>query len=147
LYIVGDKSFCESKQGILGRVSEVYNSIKKEEKIEEHSLHEKFDTIEERLLFEKIQEINIEKYKYTVIPKLVVKRYTLDFAMVGKKKIDIEVDGTQHEIIKGVPVLEDVERDEFLEKEGWEVMRFPNYLVLSQPDYVAEEIIKALKGK
>ncbi|PJA02131.1 hypothetical protein COX73_02390 [bacterium (Candidatus Gribaldobacteria) CG_4_10_14_0_2_um_filter_36_18] len=145
LYIVGDKSFCESRQGILGRVAEVYNSIKKQEKMEEYSLHEKFDTIEERLLFEKIQEVDIEKFKYKVIPKLVVKRYTLDFAMVGKQKIDIEVDGIQHEIIKGMPVLEDVERDEFLTKEGWRVMRFPNYLVLSQPAYVIEKIIDSLK--
>lgn len=149
LYIVGDKSFCESRQGTLGRVVEVYNLIKKQEKMEEYSLHEKFDTIPERLLFEKMQEVNfkrvIERLGYRLIPKLVVKRYTLDFAIIGKQKIDIEVDGTQHEIIKGMPILEDVERDEFLTKEGWKVMRFPNYLVLSQPDYIVEEIIKTLK--
>lgn len=149
LYIVGDKSFCESRQGNLGRVAKIYNSIKKQEKIEEYTLHAKFDTTSERLLFEKMQEVNferdIEKLGYRLIPKLVVKRYTLDFAIIGKQKIDIEVDGTQHEIIKGMPILEDVERDEFLTKEEWKVMRFPNYLVLSQPDYVVEEIIKALK--
>jgi len=79
-----------------------------------------------------------------LIPKLVVKRYTLDFALLGKKKINIECDGYQHEIIKGMPVLEDVERDEFLRQEGWRVLRFPNHKVLSQTDMVVGEILKNL---
>jgi very-short-patch-repair endonuclease len=79
-----------------------------------------------------------------LLPKLVVKRYTLDFALLGKKKIDIECDGYQHEIIEGLPVLEDVERDEFLKKEGWKVLRFPNHKILSQTNIVIEEILKNL---
>ena len=81
-----------------------------------------------------------------MIPKLVIKRYTLDFALLGKKKINIECDGYQHEIIEGLPVLEDVERDEFLEKEGWQVLRFPNHKTLSQPNVVLEHILRNING-
>ena len=75
----------------------------------------------------------------------MVKRYTLDFALLGKKKINIECDGCQHEIIEGLPVLEDVERDDFLQKEGWEVIRFPNHKILSQTNIVVEDILNLLK--
>jgi len=74
----------------------------------------------------------------------VVKRYTLDFGLVGKKKIDVECDGCQHEVIEGFPVLEDVERDSFLRKEGWEVIRFSNHKILSQTNMVMENISEIL---
>ena len=81
-----------------------------------------------------------------MVPKFVAKRYTLDFALIGKKKIDIEIDGIQHEIIGGMPVLEDIERDNFLrEKEGWEIMRFPNYRILSDMPKVINELLEKLK--
>ncbi|MBN2239067.1 MAG: DUF559 domain-containing protein [Dehalococcoidales bacterium] len=69
---------------------------------------------------------------------MVVQRYTLDFGLKGKKKIDIECDRSQHEIIEGFPVLEDVERDGFLRKEGWEVIRFSNHEVLAQTHMVVQ---------
>jgi len=95
-------------------------------------------------LFQKLQEVDFEKLGYRLIPKLVVKRYTLDFALLGRKKIDVECDGYQHEIIEGLPVLEDIERDEFLKKEGWEILRFPNHKILSKADRVLEDIVKNL---
>ena len=150
LYIVGDKSFCQEhscykgQDCILKRLVKDYNEIKKQEKFGEYTLSGKFDSPTERYLFEKLQEIDFERLGYKLIPKLVVKRYTLDFALLGKKKIDIECDGCQHEIIEGLPVLEDVERDNFLEKEGWKVLRFPNHKVLSQTNMVIEEILKNL---
>jgi len=81
---------------------------------------------------------------YKLIPKLVYKRYTLDFALIGKKKINIECDGYQHELIEGLPVLEDVERDDFLNNEGWQVLRFPNHRILSDVEGVIKEILKSL---
>ena len=144
LYIVGDKNFCFRRTGVLKRLVETYDEIKKQEKAEEYTLFEKFDSLTERFLFRKLQEIDFEQHGYKLFPKLVVKRYTLDFALLGKKKINIECDGYQHEIIEGMPVLEDVERDEFLRKEGWEVLRFSNHKVLSQTDMVVEEILKNL---
>jgi len=144
LYIVGDKNFCYGRTGVLKRLVETYDEIKKQEKTEEYTLFEKFDSSTERFLFQKLQEMDFERLGYKLKPQLVVKRYTLDFALLGKKKIDIECDGYQHEIIEGLPVLEDVERDEFLKKEGWEILRFPNHKVLSLTNMVIEEILKNL---
>jgi len=144
LYIVGDKNFCYRRTGVLKQLVETYDEIKKQEKAEEYTLFEKFDSLTERFLFKKLQEIDFEQHGYKLIPKLVVKRYTLDFALLGKKKINIECDGYQHKIIEGMPVLDDVERNEFLRREGWEVLRFPNHKVLSQTDMVVEEILKNL---
>jgi len=150
LYIVGDRKFCvkhscyKGNSCVLKKLVETYDEIKKQEKSEEYTLFEKFDSPTERFLFKKLQGINLEDIGYKLISKLVVKRYTLDIALLGKKKIDIECDGYQHEIIEGLPVLEDVERDEFLRKEGWEVLRFPNHKVLSQTNMVIEEILKNL---
>ena len=142
LCIIGDKKFCHGRTGLLRRLVETYDEIKKQEEIENQTIHERFDSPTERFLFQKLQEIDFKKYNYKLIPKLVVKRYTLDFALVGNKKIDIELDGCQHEIIEGMPVLEDVERDDFLEKEGWKVLRYPNHKVLSQANDIIEDIIK-----
>jgi len=144
LYIVGDKDFCENRQGILGKIKDVFEKIKDEEKLEEYDLHAKFDTPTERMFYEELQKIKLEKLGYKLVPKLVVKRYTLDFAIVGKKKIDIEIDGIQHEIIEGIPVLEDVERDEFLKKEGWKILRFPNYMILSEMSKVIDKLLVEL---
>jgi very-short-patch-repair endonuclease len=142
LYIVGDKDFCENREGVLGKIESIYHKIKDEEKLEEHDLHARFDTPTERVFYEELQKIGLEKLGYKLVPKLVAKRYTLDFAIVGKKKIDIEIDGTQHEIIGGMPVLEDIERDKFLrEKEGWEILRFPNHRVLSEMPKIVEELL------
>jgi very-short-patch-repair endonuclease len=151
LYIVGDKSFCQAHycykgdDCILKWLVKTYDEIKKQEKAEEYALSEKFDSPTERYLFEKLQEIDFEHLRYKLIPKLVVKRYTLDFALSGKKRLDIECDGCQHEIIEGFPVLEDVERDNFLEKEGWKVLRFSNHKILSQTNLVIEDILNLLK--
>lgn len=154
LYIVGDKNFCyehscyKGQDCVLRRVVKTYEEIKKQEKVEEYTLGGKFDTETERILYEKLleREIDFQSLGYRLIPKLVVKRYTLDFALVGKKKIDIECDGCQHEIIEGFPVLEDVERDDFLKKEGWEVLRFPNHRILSQTKTVVESILNSVKA-
>ncbi|MFQ6069854.1 MAG: AAA domain-containing protein [Candidatus Aminicenantales bacterium] len=145
LYIVGDKNFCYGRAGVLKRLVETYDEIKRQEETEEYTLFEKFDSPTERYLFKKLQEIDFEFLGYKLIPKLVVKRYTLDFALLGKKKIDIECDGYQHEIIEGLPVLGDVERDEFLKKEGWVIIRFSNHRILSQTNMVIEDILNLLK--
>ena len=146
LYIVGDKNFCYGRTGVLKKLVETYDDIKKQEEVERYTIGEKFDTPTERYLFEKLQDIDFEHLGYRLIPKLVVKRYTLDFALLGRKKINVECDGCQHEIIEGFPVLEDVERDDFLKKEGWEVLRFPNHRVLSQTKTVVESILNSVKA-
>lgn len=146
LCIVGDISFCESRDGVLNKIATTYNKIKKEEKTEEYNLQAKFDTPTERIFFEELQKSNLESYGYKIIPKFVAKRYTLDFALIGNKKIDIEIDGTQHEVIAGIPVCGDIERDKFLkEKEGWVILRFSNYRILSEMPKIIEELLLELK--
>jgi len=144
LCIVGDKKYCSSRKGILKELITNYENIKKEENIERYTTEGKFDSPTERYFYKKISKINFDDFGYKLIPKYVAKRYTLDFALIGKKKIDIECDGYQHEIIGGLPVLEDVERDIFLRKEGWEVIRIPNHYILNNPKNVIKYIIKRL---
>lgn len=146
LYIVGDKDFCENRQGILNKIIDVYKKIKDEEQLEDYNLHAKFDTPAEKIFCEELQKIKLEKLGYKLVPKFVAKRYTLDFALIGKRKINIEIDGIQHEIVEGMPVLEDVERDKFLrEKEGWGILRFPNCKVLSEMPKIIEELLIELR--
>lgn len=151
LYIVGDKEFCnehscyKGQNCCLKRLTKTYDEIQKQAIMEQYVISGKFDTRTEEYLFENLKEIDFEKYRYKLFPKKVVKRYTLDFALVGERKIDIECDGHQHEIIEGLPVLEDVERDEFLKKEGWEVIRFPNHRILSDVGKVVQDILNLLK--
>lgn len=78
-------------------------------------------------------------------PKLVVKRYTLDLGLVGPSKVDVELDGHQHEIVGGLPVIEDLVRDAFLEREGWRVIRVANHRVQSEVDKVVLEIVDVLR--
>lgn len=149
LYIVGDKEFCDEhscyRDCCLKRLTKTYDEIKKQATMEQYVISEKFDTRTEEYLFERLQEVDFERFGYKLIPKKVVKRYTLDFALVGERKIDIECDGHQHEIIEGLPVIEDVERDEFLKKEGWEVIRFPNHRILCEAEAVVGEILDYLQ--
>ena len=143
LYIVGDKQFCLQRNGKLKEIAENYEQIKKEEKLEEQYFSGNFDSRAEIELFEQLQKIDIESFGYKLIPKYIEKRYTLDFALIGKgKKIDIECDGFgTHNIIDGLPVIEDIERDEYLEKRGWTILRFPNYEIFTNIDVVINKIL------
>jgi superfamily I DNA and/or RNA helicase len=152
LYIIGDKKFCHSRPGVLSRLVETYEEIKKQATMEEYTLKEKFDSYAERHLFEKLKNVDFNSLGYKLETQRVVKRYTLDFAITGtsrdkkqKKKINVECDGYQHEIIEGLPVIEDVARDEFLEKEGWMILRFPNHKILSDTNAVITKILDFLR--
>lgn len=75
-------------------------------------------------------------------------RYTLDFALLSKRRqIAIALDGGQHEIIGGLPVFEDRERDTYLANQGWEVIHIPVYRLLSSPEAVREEVVTTLRQK
>ena len=146
LYIVGDKQFCYTRNGILGKIAETYDKIKKQEEFEEQYFSGNFDSPTELLLYQKLQKIDFESLGYKLIPKFVTKRYTLDFALAGERKLNIECDGFgNHNIIDGLPVIEDIERDEYLVKEGWEVLRFPNHQIITKIDFVIKEILEKIK--
>lgn len=65
--------------------------------------------------------------------------YVVDFVCFEKKLI-IELDGGQHAIEKE----KDIERDNWLKKEGYKVLRFWNNDVLNKHDGVLSEIRKYL---
>lgn len=92
-----------------------------------------------------MQAQDLESLGLDLRPKLVVKRYTLDFALIGTERIDIEIDGRQHEIVGGLPIAEDAIRDAFLEREGWKVVRVPAHRVLADPQEVAAGLIADLR--
>ncbi len=146
LYIVGDKAFCDSGDGILKKISNTYSEIKKHENVEEQYFSGKFDSPTELLLYQYLQNIDFESLGYKLIPKYIAKRYTLDFALMGEKKIDIECDGFgNHNIIDGLPVIEDVERDKYLMDEGWQILRLPNHHVITRQKYVKDKIMDMIK--
>jgi len=66
-----------------------------------------------------------------VVKKFRVSLYELDFS-IPHKKIDIEIDGNQH--YDDIKIVEsDIRRNEFLETEGWDVIRinWSNYQKLN----------------
>ena len=65
-------------------------------------------------------------------------RYVVDFACV-ECKVVIELDGETHLTQK----VKDTARSEFLETEGWQVLRFWNTSVYDDVDVVKEVIFRA----
>ena len=63
--------------------------------------------------------------------------YIVDFAS-SQKKLIVELDGSQHLSTKGL--ADDFERTEYLEREGFRVLRFNNVEVLRNPSAIAEVI-------
>jgi very-short-patch-repair endonuclease len=86
---------------------------------------------------------------YSIEPQSVVgNRFTLDFALKSKRnKIAIELDGRQHEIIGGLPVFEDQQRDTYLKDDGWQVMRVTVHDLLRRPDEVARKVKKITRAR
>lgn len=146
LVIVGDKEYCNTRVGTLGDIAKKYDEVKTREAGQPNDAQRGHDTPEERLLFVLLKETDLELRGFTIESQRWVKRYRLDIAIEGPgaKRLDVECDGHQHEIVGGLPVIEDVDRDEFLRKEKWEVMRFPNYRILLEPEDLVKEILRFL---
>jgi very-short-patch-repair endonuclease len=152
---VGDQNFSKNhscyykEQCILKKLVKNYNEIKKQEDYEKYTIGKKYDSPIEQFLYEKMQEIDFNNYGYRLVPKLVFKRYTLDFALIpnkqNKNKIDIECDGKQHQTIEDMPVLEDIDRDYFLENHGWKILRFPNFDIRENTTEVINKIVENIK--
>ncbi|MDD5108126.1 MAG: endonuclease domain-containing protein [Candidatus Omnitrophica bacterium] len=69
----------------------------------------------------------------------VIGRYIVDFVCFEKKLI-IEVDGGQHSSSQ-----EDIERDQWLLKQGFKILRFWNHDVLGNQEGVLSKIVDSLK--
>jgi very-short-patch-repair endonuclease len=146
LYIVGDYEFCKADGGPLGKIARVFKEITDEVASADAAAVGKFDTEEERTLFSRLQKIPEIESNFSLELKKTVGPYTLDIALSGTIKIDIECDGSQHEIIDGIPVATDIRRDAYLRAEGWEVIRIPNYRIHTELNEVTAEIIAVLRS-
>lgn len=94
----------------------------------------------EKRLFSLLKQVVPSSYK--IEPQFVLDgRFTLDFALRSKtKKIAVELDGYQHEIIGGLPVFEDKQRDAYLKTHGWRIIRITVHDLVRREDLAAEEI-------
>jgi very-short-patch-repair endonuclease len=101
-----------------------------------------FDTPQERSLFSALQNHDGLSEKFEIVPKYVDGPFTLDFALIGERKIDLECDGSQHEIVDGIPVVSDVRRDRYLRDKEWTVVHIPNYRIDAEMDKVIAEIVE-----
>lgn len=101
-----------------------------------------FDTPFERALWAGLSKAGLESYGYVLHTQLVVERYTLDLALAGPVKLNIECDGSQHETVGGMPVLADVARDQFLTSRGWIVLRYANHRIRSDLAGVVADILR-----
>jgi len=90
----------------------------------------------ERYLWKYLRGSQLEGFKFRRQQPLG--KYIVDFANF-KRKIVIEVDGGQH----AVESAKDRERDKWLRKEGFEVLRFWDNEVLKN----IEGVLKVIRGK
>ena len=79
----------------------------------------------------------------TVHRQKVIGKYIVDFC-IPKNALIIELDGSQHYIHENHE--NDVERDEFLSKQGFLVLRYTNRQINENFRNVCEDILNHLKG-
>ncbi len=91
----------------------------------------------ERHLWQKLRKSQLYQCKFR--RQFSIGRYIADFACFNPKLI-IEIDGGQHSENKEY----DQKRDEWLQSQGFTVLRFWNNQVLNETDAVVEEILKNL---
>ena len=99
----------------------------------------KNSTDAERRLWYNIRAKQLDGYKFRRQQPLG--NYVVDFVCL-EKRLKIELDGGQHAIDN----KKDIERDNWLKKEGFNVLRFWNNDVLDNHDGVLSEIRKYLNS-
>jgi very-short-patch-repair endonuclease len=87
----------------------------------------------ERLLWERLRRQQLDRYKFR--RQVVIEPYIVDFACFEAKLV-IELDGGQHQFEEE----KDRERDEYLKRCGYQVLRFWNNEVTSNIEGVLEVI-------
>ncbi|MCM1546314.1 MAG: endonuclease domain-containing protein [Clostridiales bacterium] len=91
---------------------------------------------EKQLWYEFLNKLNVKFHR-----QYVFKNYILDF-YCQKKKIAIELDGSQHYTDEGEE--KDKERDETLNKSGITVLRYTNIEINQKFKSVCEDILSKL---
>ena len=93
----------------------------------------------ERTLWKHLRDRRLEGYKFR--RQRPLGRYIVDLICLEAKLI-VEVDSGQH----SGQQLYDSERDEWLESQGYRVLRFWSTQVLNETEAVKEVILAALEG-
>ena len=83
----------------------------------------------------------LKKLPVTVNRQKVIGKYIVDFYIASCKTV-IELDGSQHYEEKGI--VEDVERDKFLNNLGINVLRYSNLDININFDVVCQDILNHL---
>ena len=86
---------------------------------------------------------NNELYsKYTIKEKMPFSKYALDFAFL-EIKTDVEIDGKQHFATKKA-IIHDIERDNYLLNNGWNVYRISWVELKNNPQLIIENFLNWL---
>ena len=91
----------------------------------------------ERTLWRLLRDRRLETLKFR--RQVPIGRYVVDFLCLRHRLI-VEADGPFHE-----NSAHDLERDAWLRKQGFRVLRFPNSLIASRPHAVLAAIVEATK--
>lgn len=94
----------------------------------------------EQLLWYRLRARRFFNYKFR--RQVVLGTYIVDFVCHSRKLI-LELDGGQHSAAESY----DRKRTQFLESEGFQVLRFWNHDVMSNLDGVLSEILKAIEKR
>lgn len=89
----------------------------------------------ERILWSKLRNFQLEGKKFR--RQQVIDHYIVDFVSFETRLI-IEIDGGQHNSEEGIQ--KDLSRSQYLEKQGFRIIRFWNDDVIFRTDTVLEEI-------
>ena len=108
--------------------------------LKEFTLKHRNDPTEtERILWEIIKSKKLENYKFT--QQYIIGQYIADFVCLDRN-LAIEIDGLIHQLPENTQ--SDVERTNWLEENGFTVIRFKNEEVISNIDFVLDTILQAL---
>jgi very-short-patch-repair endonuclease len=92
----------------------------------------------EQKLWSRLRGKQLEYYFRRQTP---IGKYIVDF-VCWKEKLIVEIDGSQHETIRGKE--HDRIRDQFLQQQGFRILRFHSVEVLDNTDGIIEVIYQAL---
>ena len=102
--------------------------------------HRKNPTNAELIIWEQLKSKKLEGYKFR--RQHIIGQYITDFVCLSKMLV-IELDGLIHQLPDNKEL--DEIRTEWLESQGYKVIRFKNEEVINEIDAVLEKIIKVLK--
>ena len=104
-------------------------------------IEEKFDSDFERDVYERMKERG-----YKLFPQYPACGYRIDLALfLDNLRIGIECDGWQHYDKDGNLNIDDIERQEVLERAGWKILRIPSTKYWKNPVACINELIEEIE--